>query len=373
MTTTEPLSRLRLGRKEWLAIGSMSGFILFLHILGWGLLLGAVASQQFDLGSAGVFGVGLGVTAYTLGLRHAFDADHLVAIDNITRKLMTDGKKPVTVGFWFSLGHSTVVFGLCFLLALGVRALATQIIDSESTLQNATNFIGMAVSGTFLISIAIINLIILRNVIAIFRDLRSGSYDEIKLEEELAKRGFINQMLGKINKTVSKPWHVYPIGILFGLGFDTATEVTLLILAGGAAAFALPWYAILVLPLLFAAGMILLDSIDGTFMNFAYSWAFLKPVRKIYYNIVITALSIILAFVIGSIEILSILVKKLGIDSGILYWIANIDLENVGYIILILFVIVWVTAILIWRFGRIEERWSPTDDLEAQAPNFTVT
>ncbi len=358
MPTTNAPSRLHLGRTEWLVIAAMTGFIALLHLIGWGLLLGVVAPQEFNLGSAGVFGVGLGVTAYTLGMRHAFDADHIAAIDNTTRKLMSDGQKPVSVGFWFSLGHSTIVFALCFLLALGVKSLAGQVSDDASALQDATGLIGTAVSGTFLILIGLINLVVLKNILGVFRRMRAGEFDEAELEEHLSKRGFMNRILGGASKGVRKPRHIYPVGLLFGLGFDTATEVSLLVLAGGAAAFALPWYAVLVLPILFAAGMSLLDSIDGTFMNFAYGWAFLKPVRRIYYNIVITSLSVAVALVIGCIEIVSILTERLEVTSGPLAWIAQIDLEHIGFLIVGLFVVAWIVAVLVWRFGRIEERWS---------------
>jgi high-affinity nickel-transport protein len=336
----------------------MAAFILALHLVGWGVLAGVVAPQQFDLGQSGVFGLGLGLTAYTLGMRHAFDADHIAAIDNTTRKLMADGQRPLSVGFWFSLGHSSVVFGLAFLLAAGVKALAGQVGNEASTLQQTTGLIGTTVSGVFLYVIGILNLVVLLGILKVFRDMRRGAYDEAALEEQLNNRGLMNRILGGATKAIRKPWHMYPLGLLFGLGFDTATEVGLLVLAGGAAAFNLPWYAILVLPVLFAAGMSLLDSIDGCFMNFAYGWAFSKPVRKVYYNITITGLSVAVALIIGTIELVSILTDKLGIRSGPFAAIGNVDLNYVGYGIVGLFVITWVGALAVWRFARIEERWS---------------
>jgi high-affinity nickel-transport protein len=348
----------RLSGKEWRSIVGMAAFILGLHILGWGVLIGIVAPQQYQIAAGQVLGVGLGLTAYTLGMRHAFDADHIAAIDATTRKLMAEGKRPVSVGFWFSLGHSTLVFGLVALLVLGVRALAGQIENDSSLLRQITGVVGIAVSGTFLYLIGIINLVILIGIIKIFRKMRQGAYDEKALEDQLNNRGFMNRILSGASKTVSRPWQMYPIGVLFGLGFDTATEVGLLVLAGGAAAFALPWYAIMTLPILFAAGMSLLDSIDGCFMNFAYGWAFSKPIRKVYYNITITGLSVAVALIIGSIELISILTEKTGITSGPLAAIANVNLDLVGYTIVALFVITWVVAVIIWKYGHIEEKWS---------------
>jgi nickel/cobalt transporter (NiCoT) family protein len=348
----------KLSRQEWRSIAAMAGLILLLHALGWGVLAGIVAPQQYQVGTTQVFGVGLGLTAYSLGMRHAFDADHIAAIDNTTRKLMAEGKRPTSIGFWFSLGHSTIVFGLVALLALGVRALAGQVEDESSLLQGIAAVAGTAVSGTFLYLIGIINLVILIGIVKVFRELRQGAYDENALEAQLNNRGFMNKILSSATKTVSKPWQMYPIGVLFGLGFDTATEVGLLVLAGGAAAFALPWYAIMTLPILFAAGMSLLDTIDGCFMNFAYGWAFSKPVRKLYYNITITGLSVAVALIIGTIELISILTEKTGITTGPLAAIANVNLDLVGYAIVALFVIAWVVAVMVWKYGRIEEKWS---------------
>ncbi|HEY7856975.1 MAG TPA: HoxN/HupN/NixA family nickel/cobalt transporter [Candidatus Nanopelagicales bacterium] len=364
MATTEravaapPVTRQRLGRTEWWVIGAMTGFVLLLHLVGWGLLIGVIAPANYQVGGAGFFGVGLGLTAYTLGLRHAFDADHIAAIDNTTRKLMAEGRQPVSVGFWFSLGHSSVVFGLCFLLAIGVRALAGQVEDGASTLQTTTGLIGTAVSGVFLLAIGVINLVILRRIVKVFREMRQGDYDDAALEEQLNKRGFMNRILGGVTKAVRKPRHMYPVGFLFGLGFDTATEVSLLVLAGGAAAFDLPWYAILVLPILFAAGMSLLDSIDGAFMNYAYGWAFAQPVRKIFYNIVITGLSVAVALVIGTIEIASIIADRLGVTAGPLASVAGLDLNYVGYVIVGLFIAAWAIALTVWKVAKIEQKWS---------------
>jgi nickel/cobalt transporter (NiCoT) family protein len=341
------------------SLAGMAGFIALLHIIGFGVLLALVVPRHFDLGSTGIFGIGVGVLAYTLGMRHAFDADHIAAVDNTTRKLLADGgRRPLSVGFWFSLGHSTIVFGLAFLLSVGVKALAGQVEDDSSELHSVTGVIGASVSGVFLWILGILNLLVLRGIIAVFRRMRTGHYSETELEDHLNRRGLMNRFLGGLTRSVRKAWHIYPVGVLFGLGFDTATEVGLLVLAGGAAAFDLPFYAILVLPILFAAGMCLLDTIDGVFMNFAYDWAFAKPVRKVFYNITITALSVAVALVIGTIELVGVLADQAKIDSGPLATIAAIPLDYAGYGIILLFLVAWLVAMAVWRFGRIEEKWS---------------
>ena len=350
--------RARLGRAEKRSLAGMAATVLLLNVLGWGVLLLAVAPQRLTVGSAGVFGVGLGVTAFLLGVRHAFDADHIAAIDNTTRKLMAEGRRPLSVGFWFSLGHSSVVFGLCALLAVGVRALAGEVEDDSSGLQQATGLIGTGVSGVFLILIGVINLVVLVGIVKVFLEMRRGVFDEQALEEQLDNRGLMNRILGGLTRAVRTPRRMYLVGLLFGLGFDTATEVSLLVLAGGAAAFALPWYAILTLPILFAAGMSLLDTIDGCLMNVAYGWALSRPVRKVYYNITITSLSVAVALIVGTVELLSIVTEKAGIESGPLAAIGGLDLDHVGYAIVVLFVVTWIVALAVWRFARIEEQWT---------------
>jgi nickel/cobalt transporter (NiCoT) family protein len=353
-------TRGRLSPAEKRCLVGLFAFIGLLHLLGWGTLIGFVAPAHYQLGDYGVLGVALGLLAYTLGMRHAFDADHIAAIDNTTRKLTAENHspRPMSVGFWFSLGHSSVVFALVALIALGVRALAGQIGDDASLLQRITGVVGMAVSGTFLLIIGILNLVVLVGIITVFRRMRAGELDEQALEAQLNNRGFVNRILSGVTKAVRRPWQMYPVGILFGLGFDTATEIGLLVLAGGAAAFQLPWYAILTLPVLFAAGMSLLDTLDGVFMNVAYGWAFAKPVRKVYYNITVTALSVAVALVIGSIELTSILVHQTGITAGPLAAIAAVDLTYVGYGIVAFFVLAWLVSVTVWRYGRIEEKWS---------------
>ncbi|MFD0362042.1 HoxN/HupN/NixA family nickel/cobalt transporter [Nocardia sp. GCM10030253] len=332
--------------------------VIALHVLGWGTLLLFVVPGHHVVQGA-VFGVGLGVTAYTLGMRHAFDADHIAAIDNTTRKLVAEnGKKKVqTVGFWFALGHSSVVFILVVLLALGVRALATNLENEDSALQHWTGLWGTSVSGAFLIAIGLLNLASLLGIWRVLRRMRQGEFDEARLERELDNRGLLNRVLAPVVRLVRKPWQMYPVGLLFGLGFDTVTEVGLLVIAGGAAATELPWYSILVLPVLFSAGMALFDSLDGSFMSYAYDWAFAKPVRKIYYNLVITGLSVAVALLIGGQEIVSIFADKLEVESGLIGWIGNLDLGDIGYIVVGLFVATWAVAVAVWRFAGVERRW----------------
>ena len=338
----------------------MAIVIVGLHVLGWGVLAGIVAPHSFNIGSGQVFGIGLGLTAYALGMRHAFDADHIAAIDNTSRKLMSDHQRPLSVGFWFSLGHSSIVFFLAALLALGVRALAGPVAWESSALQHATHIVGAAVSGTFLYLIGIVNLVILIGIVKAFRRMRHEVPSGNGLEAQLANRGVLNRVLAGAMRTVRKPWQMYPIGLAFGFGFDTATEVSLLVLAGGAAAFSLPWYAVLTLPILFAAGMSLLDTIDGCFMNVAYGWASSTPVRKIFYNLTVTGVSVAVALIIGTIQLLSIVADRLGVTHGPLAYLASLDLAAVGLVIALGFVGIWVLALAIWRFGRIEQRWTST-------------
>jgi high-affinity nickel-transport protein len=350
----------RFDRADWISIAGMAGVVAVLHAFGWGVLVFGVVPQHITLGSAGVFGVGLGVTAYLLGARHAFDADHIAVIDNTTRKLVGEGTRSLSAGFWFSLGHSSVVFGLALLLALGVRAVAGPVQDDGSPMLATLGLIGSVVAGTFLLLIGLTNLFAAVGIAKVFRAMRRGEFDEQELERHLDNRGLLARLVARVMHRVDKPWHLYPVGFLMGLGFDTATQVALLVLAAGTAAFTLPWYAVLVLPVLFAAGMSLFDSVDGIFMARAYGWAFLKPIRKVYYNLTVTVLSVLVALAIGVIVLTGLLVDRLGITSGPLTVIGSADLEFVGFAIVGLFVLTWLIAIGVWRFGRIEERWDAT-------------
>lgn len=359
----EPPSRQRLRggltRPEWKAIGGMAAVVLGLTALGFLVLFAVVVPRRLQLGDAGVFGAGLGITAYTLGMRHAFDADHIAAIDNTTRKLMTGAqRRPLSVGFWFSLGHSSVVFLLALIFTFGIRGLNGAVANDGSWLHSATGLIGPTVSGSFLWLIGILNLLVLVSIVKVFRRMRDGEDAEAELEDELHHRGFMNRFAGRATNAVTKPWHMYPVGLLFGLGFDTATEIALLAGAGAAAAGGLPLYAVLCLPVLFAAGMSLLDTIDGVLMNFAYDWAFARPVRKVFYNITITSLSVFVALVIGTIELVSVFTEKLALSGEPWDSVSGLDLNDVGYAIAAVFVATWVVALLVWRIGDIEAKWS---------------
>jgi high-affinity nickel-transport protein len=353
------ISRLRgaLTSDEWLRLGSMLAMITALHVIGWGTLILVVEPAHLSIGDK-AFGIGIGLTAYTVGLRHGFDADHIAAIDNTTRKLMNDGQRPLAVGFFFSLGHSSVVFGLALLVAVGLKAIVGPVEQDSSALHHYASLIGTSVSGVFLYVIAIINVAILVGILRVFAQMRHGHYDENELEAHLNSRGLLNRVLGRFTRSVDASWHMYPVGVLFGLGFDTATEVALLVLAGTSAAAGLPWYAILCLPVLFAAGMCLLDTIDGSFMNFAYGWAFSNPFRKVYYNIAVTGLSVVVAMLIGSVELLGLLAEQFGWTGGFWSWLGGIDLNAIGFVIVGLFVVTWAGALLIWRCARIEEKWT---------------
>ena len=346
----------RLTSDEWRRMAAMFGFIAFLHIAG-ALLMWRATSGNYELADGSLFGWGTAALAYTLGMRHAFDADHISAIDNTTRKLMSEGQRPLGVGFFFSLGHSSVVAALALLLTFGIKTLGSQLKDENSSLHHYTGLIGLTVSGTFLMLIAILNLIILVSILKVFSQMRKGLYNEEELEKHLNSRGLLMRFFGPIARRIDKSWKMYPLGILFGLGFDTATEVGLLVLAGTSVIAGLPWWAVLSLPLFFAGGMSLLDTIDGSFMNFAYGWAFSKPVRKVYYNIVITGLSVGVALFVGGLELLQVLSGQLNLSGGFWNYVNDFSLNSAGYIIVAAFVVVWAIALLLWKYGKVEERW----------------
>ena len=322
--------------QEWRRAALLAAAVIGLHVVGFFILLALVVPHDYRLGSSGAFGLGIGITAYTLGLRHAFDADHIGAIDNTTRKLMSEGQRPLSVGFFFSLGHSSIVFLLGLLVSLGVKGLGGEVTDDGSTLHQATGVLGPLVSGTFLVLIGILNLTILVSILGIFRRMRHGEFDEEELEEQLDSRGFMNRLYGRATRAIRKPWQMYPLGMLFGLGFDTATEVALLVLAGGAAASGLPFYAILCLPILFAAGMSLLDTIDGAFMSFAYG----RARGSATYNLAITGISVAVALGVGTLQLLSLAGEQ--IDAGYL-----------GYAIAGLLALTWVVALAVSRIRSV--------------------
>jgi len=345
-----------LSRDEIKRLSAMFAVIFFL-LIGGTLLMWGATSGHYKLSDGTLFGWGTGFLALTLGMRHAFDADHISAIDNTTRKLMAEGKRPMGVGFFFSLGHSSVVTALAILLNFGIKSLGVQVKDDNSSLHHYTGLIGTTVSGTFLMLIAALNLVVLISVLKVFKSMREGLYDEEELEKHLNSRGFMMRFFGPIARRIDASWKMYPLGILFGLGFDTATEVALLVLAGSSVVAGLPWWAILSLPMLFAGGMSLLDTIDGSFMNFAYGWAFSRPVRKVYYNIVITGLSVIVAIFIGGLEVAQVFAGQLNLSGGFWDYANNFNINKAGFIIVGMFVAVWAFALLLWRYGKIEQRW----------------
>ena len=354
--TQKPALRDRLTKAEWRRMGAMFGFIAFLHIAG-GLLMWKATSGRYELSDGSLFGWGTAALAYVLGMRHAFDADHISAIDNTTRKLMSEGQRPLAVGFFFSLGHSSVVFVLALLLNFGIKSLGGELKNEDSALHHYTGLVGTTVSGTFLMLIAILNLVILVSIVGVFIQMRKGTYSDEELEKHLNSRGLLMRFFGPIARRIDKSWKMYPLGILFGLGFDTATEIGLLVLAGSSVVAGLPWWAIISLPLFFAGGMSLLDTIDGSFMNFAYGWAFSKPVRKVYYNIIITGLSVAVALFVGGLEICQVIAGQLNLTGGFWDYALAFDLNSAGYFIVGAFVVVWSVALLLWRYGKIEERW----------------
>jgi high-affinity nickel-transport protein len=323
------------------------GAVGFLHLLGWGGLLLLVGPKYPALAGAGIL-------AYTLGLRHAFDADHIAAIDNTTRKLLQQGQKPMGVGFFFSLGHSTIVFSMA--IALGVAA---QFVSHNlESFKSLGGIVGTTISGTFLYVIGIINLIVLIDVMRVFRAMQKGTYDAAELDDQLLTGGLIYRVIRPMFKFITHSWQMYPMGIMFGLGFDTASEVGLLALAGGFAAKGLPIWTILPLPILFAAGMSLMDTADGAFMAKAYHWAFSNPIRKVFYNLTVTGLSVAVALFIGTIELLQVLSGQLGWSGGFWNMIGNFDLNKVGFGVVAIFVIVWVAALVYWKATHVEDRWT---------------
>jgi high-affinity nickel-transport protein len=348
--------RSALSRGEWLRVGGMAVTIVALNVVGWAMLVAAVRGH-YHLTRTQVFGFGTGILAYTLGMRHAFDADHIAAIDNTTRKLIQDGKRPLSVGYFFSLGHSTIVFALAVVLNFGIRWLGGAVANDGSGLHHWTGIVGTTVSGVFLWLIGLLNLIVLWSIIRVSREMRQGRYDDEELERQLESRGFMNRFLGGYAKRIDSPAKMYPVGALFGLGFDTASEVALLVLAGSAVVGGLPFYAVLSLPILFAAGMCLFDTLDGCFMNFAYDWAFAKPIRKIYYNLTITGLSVFIALFIGTVEILGLVATEAGLRGPLWGFLATFNINRAGFVIVGVFVLTWLVALAIWHFGDVERKW----------------
>ena len=340
-------------------LGREKGLLLALYAAIGAVTVGAFAalfalSSRYDVPgtstkAAVAFGA-LGITAYVLGLRHGVDADHIAAIDNTTRKLMQEGQRPLTVGTWFSLGHSTIVVSLIVLLVIATGAIEAQI----PAFRSVGAVVGTVISGTFLWLIGLINVVIVLEIYRIFQALRKGELDEQGLEEQLSRRGFMNRYFGHLFRVVETPRQIYPIGVLFGLGFDTASEIALIVIAVGVS-LSIPFYAVLLLPLLFTCGMVLVDTTDAVTMRFAYGWAFLKPIRKIYYNLTVTIISVLVAFAIGGIELLGILSQELGLQGGPWDALANVNLEDIGFAVVGIFVVSWLAAAAYYRYRRFDD------------------
>jgi high-affinity nickel-transport protein len=343
-----PSLRVSFTRGEWARLTGLYGFIAALHIAGWGLYLHHTHSHPAL--------VGLGFAAYMLGLRHAFDADHIAAIDDTVRYMLQRGEKPIAVGFFFSLGHSTIVLGLSVATAFA----ATFVRDELPALKSIGGTIAASVSGTFLWVIGVLNLLVLIDILGVWKSARSGTHDHRHLEELLARRGLLHRLFGRrLRSVLSQSWQMFPIGLLFGLGFDTASEVALLAMMAGASVGALPVSAVLCLPMLFAAGMSLMDTTDGVLMVKAYRWAFMNPLRKIFYNLATTGLSIVVAFAIGSIELLQVLIGVLDLRGPFPDFVAALDFGVLGYFIVALFFIAWASSFAVWRVGRLDAGYGP--------------
>jgi high-affinity nickel-transport protein len=350
--TMTPVERMR--------VIAMFASIAAMHVLGFAIFVVYVLPAHYK-----AFGIGLSLTAYTLGLRHAFDADHISAIDNTTRKVLgerqgTGKPRPFSFGYFFSLGHSTIVVAMGIAIIVAEKAVLPAVTHSNSSLESFGGSFGTIVSAAFLFLIGLMNLVILAGIVKVFRSMRRGDYNEAELERQLENRGFFYRFFGRWMKVIDKEWKLYPVGVVFGMGFDTATEVLLLSSTALLASQHIPWQAIIALPILFMAGMTLMDTIDGVFMNLAYGWAFFNPVRKVYYNLAITGLSVAICFFIGGIETLSLIpleVHGVSQTSGFWGFMYNFNINTAGFVIVGMFIATWIAAMLIWRFGRIEEKW----------------
>jgi high-affinity nickel-transport protein len=357
-------------QERWRVIG-MYGVILALHLVGFFVFIVLVLPSHYR-------GLGIGVSglAYSLGLRHAFDADHISAIDNTTRKVMndrqgTDKPRPLSFGFFFSLGHSTIVVAIGIGILIAEKTVFAAVSNNSSGLEQFGGVFGTLVSACFLLLIGMLNLVILAGIIKVFRSMRRGEYDEAELERQLENRGFFYRFFGKWMKAINKEWQLYPVGVVFGLGFDTATEVALLATVALEASQHVPWYAILCLPILFTAGMTLMDTSDGIFMNLAYGWAFFNPVRKVYYNLAITGLSVGICFFIGAIETLGLIPQEIhGLSQTHGFWgfMYKFNINTAGFVIVGMFIVTWAVAMLIWRYGHIEEKWMARLQSGPEAP-----
>ena len=307
------------------------------------------------VGNVSVVLAGLGIAAFVFGLRHGVDADHIAAIDNTTRKLMQEGTKPLTVGTWFSLGHSTIVFVLIVALVLSTRAVA----DDIPGLKSMGTLVGSSISGSFLWIIALINVVIALGLYRTYKQVRSGHIDQAQLDQLLLKRGFLNRYFSPLFRLIKRPWQIYIVGLLFGLGFDTATEVALIAISVGVGvSSSVPMWMILILPFMFTCGMVIVDTTNSIAMQLAYGWAFLKPVRKIYYNLTITVISIMVAFALGGIQFLGVLSSEFSMSGPFWNWLENVNFETLGYGVIGIFAASWVASIGIYKYKKIDEQGS---------------
>jgi nickel/cobalt transporter (NiCoT) family protein len=325
----------------WLRVSALVATIALLHLIAWGIFL--AYAPRFPAMA------GLGALAYGLGLRHAFDADHISAIDDTTRFILQKGRRPLAVGFCFSLGHSTIVL----LMTIGLTFAAKTIRTDMPSLQSYSAIIGASVSGVFLWLIGLLNLLVLIGIVRVWGEMRRGTYQREELDKLLAQRGLTRRILGgRLQNLISHSWQMYPVGMLFGLGFDTASEIALLAIAAGAASQAVPVPAVISLALLFASSMSLMDTADGIFMVKAYGWAFSSPSSKIYYNLTITSLSVVIALLIGSIELLQVMASELNLHGRFIDALAALNFETLGYLIVLLFIFWWACSAGIWKLRR---------------------
>ncbi|MFL5731777.1 MAG: HoxN/HupN/NixA family nickel/cobalt transporter [Chloroflexia bacterium] len=335
--------------------------LALINIVLWGL--------TFVFSSAYPLVLSTGFLAFTFGLRHGVDADHIAAIDNVTRKLMQDGKRPVSVGFFFSLGHSSVVVLLSIVVAIAASLVQTNLPQWKEI----GGLIGTFVSAVFLYLIGLINLLVFLDIFRMFRRVtRGGTYQEETLETFLAQRGMMNRFFGPLVRQIDRSWKMYPLGFLFGLGFDTASEVALLGISAAAGGAGMPIWLVMLFPLLFAAGMSVVDTADSIMMLGAYGWAFVKPVRKLYYNMNITLVSVLVALVIGTIELLSIIGDRFQLQGGIWSWLGDLSFETMGYIIIGIFVVSWAASTLIYKLRNYDAIEANSEPLLAEADTQTT-
>jgi nickel/cobalt transporter (NiCoT) family protein len=345
---------LRFTRSEWRRLAGLYGAVALLHLVGGGL--------YFHYLSLYPVLAGLGFVAYMFGLRHAFDADHIAAVDDTIRYMLQQGQRPLGVGFFFSLGHSTVVIGLAIAVIFATGFIGRAL----PALKNIGGLFGTGISGAFLLLIGLLNFLVLLDIFKAWGKAGSARHGHDHLEALLAQRGFMNRLFGaRLRRIVTHSWQMYPLGLLFGLGFDTASEVGLLAMTAGASVTDMPVLALLSLPLLFAAGMTAMDTTDGVLMSKVYDWAFVNPLRKIFYNVTITSLSIVVAVVIGGIELLQVSIAMLDLRGLFFDFVGSLDFGLLGYLVVGLFVAAWAASLLIWKFGRIEERYGHLSNAHA--------